>query len=1170
MRKFLTFLMLLSFAITAWAGEQTILITSNDASGVYYTSKGGVKMEMSGGMNNEGFMVQRHYDQINFRSFNFKIKKIVFRCLDNSVEGDNDSFYWGPTTMYIAPNTSVGNVVAGTLTTPYNNSTYMAKWESSPTYPDGLPIGQQLTIKCQGHPVRFAYIEITIDKEDGDMYELVTKSDQIVTGDKTYMLVHRLNSSNMTGDALSSNQEDESTSGHFLSTPVDLYNNGFLAKATGDVMFLRFAESNNSSYPYYIIAGGAYLRTESSTETVSDYTTKRLSRTNGMNLPSNADYALASVGINESQTGGTNGFDYYALMGYKGVSGHRIRHYNGGGQFRNIQNNNSYVAQQRVFLYKPAQKYEVFTATDGHGTITLRDGVVVDGAHNYSQMMDNVSFIVAPTAGYKIKKVTITNLTDETEITPTITTTTMGQNYAFSMPGSNVRIYAEFEIVQYRNITMEVKPSSLCGNIFLTDGYLVLGDDVMSYEGENVAFNVTANFIDLLDESQGKYELSYVTVTNHVTNEETILAASEVGKYNFTMPDADVTITAYFFDNVTTPLYLLGTANGETGWHTYGPRFNYDDDQTSEHYGEYYIDVYFKGTGDYGTQTGNDWGEFRVTWLVDPDDNWSNIKNKGKQGHPYKLSVDPLTGNVVCQNDGKYHLSDGDTYGLNYEYGSTEYYGEYTDQEDYKFTLDPGIYRIYVGTQTSENASHLGLNVLKPVKRPISLTFDPAGGADAASAVEVPQNQLVSLQGDLYNKIKAINTNEADANFMYKATVDGSTTTTESAGASTSQIATLDVVNDGETVTELKGWNYLGWIVADNTAYYKVIDTPLHWIEENGVKDKTYTVSDRLQGVYAKDGHLWCKDLGDDDNPDGISIVKTTPAEGQIDYLAKTLKTEGHLFSDNMRTGNWDQSNWVELDFTSLGSSAAIDLANNLVNHFIKAGTVTGVYSDDVNYTITLTAIPEEDGETSYVPNTYSPSNFIESNLNIDGHVGPTLDSNGFTYYFLNPKVQEYAIITYAMWDMDKQIMVIPNNTPFNGAAKIGRWDLNEYNNQLTNLDAAYNDNNTYEFHIIVQRANKSYGTPAPSVQGAPRLMDNNNIPPKPDQTTTGVIMTQPLDLQTTSILTAINRVGTEAQVVGVEYVNIAGMRSRTPWQGINIMVTRYSDGTTTTTKVVK
>ena len=233
---------------------------------------------------------------------------------------------------------------------------------------------------------------------------------------------------------------------------------------------------------------------------------------------------------------------------------------------------------------------------------------------------------------------------------------------------------------------------------------------------------------------------------------------------------------------------------------------------------------------------------------------------------------------------------------------------------------------------------------------------------------------------------------------------------------------------------------------------------------------------------------------------------------------------------------------------------------------------MTGVYTDDVNYTIKLKAQPTADGDASYVPNTYSPSNFIESNLMIDGNVGPVLPSNGVTYYFLNPKVQEYAVITYAMWDKPQQIMVIPNNTPFNGAAKIGRWDLNDPNNQLEALDAAYESdetvNNVYEFHIIVQRANKSYGTPAQVASGQ---KDNANVTLKPGQSTTGVIMAQPLDLLVSSPLpTAINRVGTEAQVVGVEYVNIAGMRSSKPFKGVNIVVTRYSDGSTTTSKVIK
>ena len=63
MKKLFTLLTLLTLAITtAWAGEQTITISRNDgqfdnAQGVYYASKGGVTMTMSGGMNNSNFLV---------------------------------------------------------------------------------------------------------------------------------------------------------------------------------------------------------------------------------------------------------------------------------------------------------------------------------------------------------------------------------------------------------------------------------------------------------------------------------------------------------------------------------------------------------------------------------------------------------------------------------------------------------------------------------------------------------------------------------------------------------------------------------------------------------------------------------------------------------------------------------------------------------------------------------------------------------------------------------------------------------------------------------------------------------------------------------------------------------------------------------------------------------
>lgn len=54
-------------------------------------------------------------------------------------------------------------------------------------------------------------------------------------------------------------------------------------------------------------------------------------------------------------------------------------------------------------------------------------------------------------------------------------------------------------------------------------------------------------------------------------------------------------------------------------------------------------------------------------------------------------------------------------------------------------------------------------------------------------------------------------------------------------------------------------------------------------------------------------------------------------------------------------------------------------------------------------------------------------------------------------------------------------------------------------------------------------------------------------------------------------IPTGVNELfGFGKQVVDVQYVNALGMQSREPFEGLNIVVTRYSDGSITTTKVVK
>lgn len=1147
MKKTITLLMLLALVMPLWAGERTITISRNDvdwesANTVYNISKGGVQLVMSGGMNNPNFLLMKQQTTITVKSLNFNIKKIVFHCLDNFTNDNLDPFYWGPKTLHIQYSQTHGET-AGTLTYNYGGSSYDACWVSTKNstpghYPDGLPTGYELMFYNEAKPVRFASIDITVEQETGDLYELVTDKDEIefstASNKVNYMIVGRENATTTTGNALSVNQYNSSTSGNFLSTPVELIDNGYRARATGDVMFISFIESENSNYPYYVIAGDNYFKTESSYYTSGDessgYRLVRLPSIGSMDKK----YFNASVDINT--TGIVTSWGYYATIKYEGTPNFSIRHYNSYSQFRNLKT--SAYSSQRAYLYKPSKQYKVTTEVqpdDNHGSISLRDGILVETIDNevvnWSQKMETIQFLVTPANGKRIANVTIAYEGDETTtISPlTVTPSINGTLYTFEMPAHNVHIVATFEDVVYHNIYTDVKPNVTYGNIFLTEGYVVQQDQVKSYDGETVVFNVTPNPKDPDNANSEYYELYSVVVKNDITGEEIPYTYAD-GNYTFTMPDANVTITATFIYENGAPLYLLGTANGNETWLPYGPRFNYDPNR-----GQYYLDVYFKGVGEYGdTENYDQYGYFSFVWKYATS--WDEINNKNLRGVPM------TNGTMVNTSSDGFQLF---------------YNPRNNANESNSFKIPAGIYRFYVKSYSEGN------DWLYVTQSPISLTYNPAGGADATSAVEVPQHQLVTMSGDLYSKIKAINPDESDGNFKYQATIGGVTEPqTEIAGASTSNIATLDVVNDGETVTELAGTNYLGWIHADKTAYYKVINTPLNWIERNGEKDKTYTVADQLQGVYAKDGHLWCKDLGD------ISIVKTEPATGQVDYVTSTLNTLNHRFENNMRNGNWDQSNWVELDFTGV-TNDAVNVAQSFVNKLITAGSVKGVYSDDVNYTITLTSLPTTGDVATYVPNTYYTNNFIEANLTATG-----VAEGGKNYYFLNPKVQEYAIITYAMWDVENQIMVAPSVSPFNGAAVLGRWDLNESGNELERLDdaaqATTTANNEYEFHIIVQRANKSYGSPATTTQGVAGLKAETPTP-KAGQTASAVIMAQPLDLQASSPLpTAINGVVSNAQPVNVEYINLAGVRSSKPFSGVNIVVTRYTDDSTTTTKVIK
>ncbi|MBQ6279223.1 MAG: hypothetical protein IJK68_05825, partial [Muribaculaceae bacterium] len=153
---------------------------------------------------------------------------------------------------------------------------------------------------------------------------------------------------------------------------------------------------------------------------------------------------------------------------------------------------------------------------------------------------------------------------------------------------------------------------------------------------------------------------------------------------------------------------------------------------------------------------------------------------------------------------------------------------------------------------------------------------------------------------------------------------------------------------------------------------------------------------------------------------------------------------------------------------------------------------------------------------------------------------GMAISNDGKTFVINNGTGEvEFFDLT---WNRDGDTPVItPRGYSFVSAAR--RNDGSSHNNYIYQMNFDYGNN-------LIVTGNKvaMYSIPT----------DNNTH-------------TTPAKMEYTS-LTGINNltVDTNKKVVSVKYVNVAGIESSTPFQGVNIVVTRYDDGSQTTTKVIK
>lgn len=337
----------------------------------------------------------------------------------------------------------------------------------------------------------------------------------------------------------------------------------------------------------------------------------------------------------------------------------------------------------------------------------------------------------------------------------------------------------------------------------------------------------------------------------------------------------------------------------------------------------------------------------------------------------------------------------------------------------------------------------------------------------------------------------------------------------------------------------------------------------------NNLLNKKVAVSDELIGAWAYGNKLWAKDQGN------ASIDKRMAATDQMDYLQQEIwhDQDGNVY--HLQTGSWDESNWVVLDFNGLrGETTAAACVGK------KLTDVKGTYSDSKNFTITLTdpvtATADADAAALYPGyqqsvathvdpydlgyNSYIPANFYESNwngvdaINSNTYVDNQNDDAVISLYFMNPKVQEVARI-WGVWNGNGGFAVYNegfyNRFGIHGAVNVGGW---EYNYGGGGVAADLVKDQAYLFHAVVAK-------PATTGRAAAPAASNDAA--------SSTLVIYPLDLSAQGSMTAVKDIVGDRTVKSVSYYNIMGVESAQPHDGVNIVVTRYTDGSTSTAKVM-
>lgn len=321
---------------------------------------------------------------------------------------------------------------------------------------------------------------------------------------------------------------------------------------------------------------------------------------------------------------------------------------------------------------------------------------------------------------------------------------------------------------------------------------------------------------------------------------------------------------------------------------------------------------------------------------------------------------------------------------------------------------------------------------------------------------------------------------------------------------------------------------------ADFTTIVKVAEvTTLANLAVNGAEGTAYQVNDEM--VVAKKFQKNGKNY--------IVVKDAAPAVRNF----STPAADDKFFNINgNKQEEYAQNNWMLV-------SLPVELYNQ-VNEKNTVTSITGTLDEKLNVAMTATNVVA--GEAAdFAPNTYCPINFM-------GESSVKGNNTAYTssYYFATPKANEYANVVWAVYNSNDGAFYLPSHT--------GSINVQEFKAAF-NVDYSLNlvdkpeleDNKVYSFEALV----KEMAVPTTDAKSAPRKVAYDST-----VTPSTKFVVYPLDLDADKVATGVNDVNCAKEVKGVSYFNMMGVESAQPFDGVNIMVTTYTDGTSSAAKVLR